>query len=212
MRWHTARHLPNLPLYDGAKMDDTENKTDEAAEKELEGVPEHLKEGGEGEEVSTDDAEASLADLESKLAQAQQDVLYAQAETQNVRRRMEKEAADARTYAATGFARDILSVSDNLTRALEAIPDELRENEKMKGLVAGLEATGRELETVFGKHGITRIASMGLPLDPNQHQAMVEIPSEDEEAGTIVQEMQVGYMIKDRLLRPAMVGVAKKPE
>ncbi len=196
-------------------MDKSENQTDEAAEKtmaekELEGVPEHLKEGGEGEQVEA--GEDRVAELESQLAQAQQDVLYAQAETQNVRRRMEKEAADARTYAATGFARDILSVSDNLARALDAIPEEMRDDEKMKGLVGGLEATGRELETIFGKHGISRIAAMGLPLDPNQHQAMVEIPSEDAEPGTIVQEMQAGYMIKDRLLRPAMVGVAKKPD
>ncbi|MEE9433586.1 MAG: nucleotide exchange factor GrpE [Sphingorhabdus sp.] len=195
--------------------DKKDTQADEAAEKELEGVPEHLKEGGEGEQVD-DGGEGSdadrAADLENQLATTQQDVLYAQAETQNVRRRMEKEAADARQYAATSFARDILSVSDNLTRALDAIPDKMREDEKMKGLVAGLEATGRELETVFAKNGITRIAAMGLPLDPNQHQAMVEIPSEDAEPGTIVTEMQAGYMIKDRLLRPAMVGVAKKPE
>ena len=81
-----------------------------------------------------------------------------------------------------------------------------------EGLVVGLEATGRELESVFAKNGITRIAAMGLPLDPNQHQAMVEIPSADAEPGTIVAEMQAGYMIKDRLLRPALVGVAKKAE
>jgi molecular chaperone GrpE len=180
------------------------DKIDAAAEKELEGVPEHLT-ADDG-----DSAADELNKLAAELETARQDILYAQAEVQNVRRRMEKEAADARAYAATGFARDILSVSDNLTRALEAIPAELREDEKMKPLVAGLEATGRELETVFGKHGITRIAAMGLPLDPNQHQAMVEIPSVDAEPGTIVEEMQAGYMIRDRLLRPAMVGVAKK--
>jgi molecular chaperone GrpE len=187
----------------------TENKEqagDIAADKELDGVPEYLK-----EDASSDNAAADqkIAELEEALAAAKQDVLYAQAETQNVRRRMEKEAADARAYAATGFARDILSVSDNLTRALEAIPAELREDEKMKALVTGLEATGRELESVFAKNGITRIAAMGLPLDPNQHQAMVEIPSADAEPGTIVAEMQAGYMIRDRLLRPALVGVAK---
>ena len=82
--------------------------------------------------------------------------------------------------------------------------------DKLKGLLAGIEATQREIDKVFVAHGITRIAAMGLPLDPNQHQAMLEIPS-DAEPGTIVQEMQPGYMIKDRLLRPAMVGVAKKP-
>jgi molecular chaperone GrpE len=178
---------------------------DAAMEAELAGVPEGLKAGG-------DDSAERIANLEDMLAAAKQDVLYAQADTQNVRRRMEKEATDARAYAATNFARDVLSVVDNLTRALAAIPAETREDEAMKPLVAGLEATGREMDNVLGKHGITRIAAMGLPLDPNQHQAMVEIPSSDAEPGTIVAEMQAGYMIKDRLLRPALVGVAKKVE
>ncbi len=146
--------------------------------------------------------------LEGELAEARQQVLYAQAEVQNVRRRAEKEAADARTYAATAFARDILSVADNLSRALQAIPEELREDEKFKGLVVGLEATGREIESVFQRHGITKITAMGEPLDPNRHQAMLEVPS-DAAAGTVVQEMQTGYMIRDRLLRPALVGVAR---
>lgn len=149
------------------------------------------------------------AELESQLAEARQNVLYAQADIQNVRRRAEKEAQDARAYAATSFARDILSVADNLERGLGAIPEELRGDDKFKGLVGGLEATGRELASVFGRHGITRISAMGEMLDPNRHQAMLEVPS-DEPAGTIVQEMQPGYMIKDRLLRPALVGVAKK--
>jgi molecular chaperone GrpE len=179
---------------------------DAAAEKELEGVPEHLK----ADASEQDGRDARIALLEEAVERAKQDVLYAQADTQNVRRRMEKEAADARAYAATGFARDVLSVADNLSRALDAIPAELRDDEKFKGLVIGLDATGRELESVFGKHGITRIAAMGMPLDPNQHQAMVEIPSADAQPGTIITEMQAGYMIKDRLLRPALVGVAKK--
>lgn len=153
-----------------------------------------------------------LTELEAQLAEAKAAVLYAQAETQNVRRRAEKEAADARTYAATGFARDILSVADNLTRALAAIPAELREDEKLKGLVTGLEATGRELDSVFARHGISKIGATGETLDPNRHQAMMEIPTADAEPGTVVQEIQTGYMIKDRLLRPALVAVAKKPE
>ncbi|PAX09388.1 nucleotide exchange factor GrpE [Sphingomonas lenta] len=146
--------------------------------------------------------------LEQELAEAKQQALYAQAEVQNVRRRAEKEAADARAYAATAFARDILSVADNLQRGLQAIPAELRDDERMKGLVTGLEATGRELESVFQRHGITKITAMGEQLDPNRHQAMLEVPS-DQPAGTIVTEMQAGYMIRDRLLRPALVGVAK---
>jgi molecular chaperone GrpE len=184
-----------------------QDKNDAAIEQELDGVPEHMI----GDDAA-DSAAAELNKLAAELETARQDILYAQAEVQNVRRRMEKEAADARAYAATNFARDILSVSDNLSRALEAIPAELREDEKFKGLVVGLDATGRELESTFAKHGITRIAAMGMPLDPNQHQAMVEIPTADAEPGTIVAEMQAGYMIKDRLLRAAMVGVAKKPD
>ena len=177
---------------------------DPAVAEELQGVPEDFVDTrGENEEI---------AKLREKLATAEQDVLYARAETQNVRRRLEKDIADTRAYAATGFARDILSVSDNLARALTAIPADLREDDKLKGIVAGIEATGREIDKVFASHGITRIAAMGLPLDPNQHQAMIEIPSADAEPGTVVQEMQAGYMIKDRLLRPAMVAVAKKPD
>jgi molecular chaperone GrpE len=124
---------------------------------------------------------------------------------------MEKDVQDARAYASTAFARDILSVADNLARAIDHFPAELRADEKLKSFVAGIEATQRELEKVFGMHGITRIAAKGMPLDPNQHQAMLEIPTNEAEPGTVVQEMQAGYMIKDRLLRPAMVGVAKKP-
>ncbi|MES2057023.1 MAG: nucleotide exchange factor GrpE [Pseudomonadota bacterium] len=153
-------------------------------------------------------AEDRLARLEAELAEAKSALLYAHAEAQNVRRRAEKEAVDARAYAATAFARDLLSVADNLSRGLDAIPAELRDDEKMKGLVAGLEATGRELDSVFQRHGITRMTVMGETLDPNRHQAMFEVPS-DEKPGTVVQEMQAGYMIKDRLLRPALVGVAK---
>ena len=149
-----------------------------------------------------------LAQLAEQLAAVQQDLLYARAETQNVRRRAEKEVADAHAYAATKFARDILSVADNLGRALAALSDEQRADEGIKPLITGLEATERELLGVFERNGITRIAAIGLPLDPNQHQAMLEIPS-DQTPGTIVQEMQAGYMMKDRLLRPAMVAVAK---
>ncbi|SMF77077.1 nucleotide exchange factor GrpE [Allosphingosinicella indica] len=150
-----------------------------------------------------------LTELERELEEARQNVLYAQAETQNVRRRLEMEKQAASAYAATSFARDILSVKDNLERALASIPEELRADDKWKGLLTGIEATGREIDSVFQRHGITRVEAMGQPLDPNRHQAMLEVPSADATPGTIVQEMQAGYMIKDRLLRPALVGVAK---
>jgi len=165
-------------------------------------APEATRETELGERIAT---------LEAEVAEARAATLYAHAEVQNVRRRAEKEAQDARQYAATSFARDMLSVADNLARALAAIPAELRADDKMKGLVTGIEATGRELDSVFQRHGITRIESLGQKLDPNRHQAMLEIPG-NQEPGTIVQEMQAGYMIKDRLLRPAMVAVAKAAE
>lgn len=184
---------------------------DDAADKELAGVPEEFLDQGDDEESAVS-GEEELAALREEAEKLRQDVLYARAETQNVRRRLEKDMADARAYAATGFARDILSVADNLTRALDAVPAGLREDAQLKGLVAGIEATQRELDKVFGQHGISRIAAMGLPLDPNQHQAMLEVPSADAEPGTVVQEMQAGYMIHDRLLRPSMVAVAKKPD
>lgn len=184
---------------------------DSAVAEELKGVPEEFLDLESDKDEDEGSVEDALAQLRADLDAAKQDVLYAKADTQNVRRRMEKDVADARAYAATGFARDILSVSDNLARAIDSISPELREDDKFKGLVAGIEATMRELEKVFGQHGITRIAATGMPLDPNQHQAMLEIPSDKHEPGTVIQEMQAGYMIKDRLLRPAMVGVAKKP-
>ena len=180
-------------------MNDDQNVHDEAEELRAETA-------AEAPELREHDR---LTELERELEEVRQHVLYAQAETQNVRRRLEQEKQNASTYAATGFARDMLSVKDNLDRALASFPEDLRSDERLKALITGIEATGRELDTVFQRHGITRIESLGQPLDPNRHQAMVEIPSPDAEPGAIVQEMQAGYMIKDRLLRPALVGVAK---
>ncbi len=168
---------------------------------------EEAGEGGESGELNLD----RLSELERELEEVRQHVLYAQAETKNVRRRLEQEKVTAASYAATGFARDMLSVKDNMERALAAIADELREDERMKSLVAGIEATGRELDNVFQRHGIVRIDALGQKLDPHFHQAMIEVSDDSAEPGTIVQELQSGYTIKDRLLRPALVGVAKKP-
>ena len=182
---------------------------DQKLEDETQGVREAV---GDSIDFDAEDPnENRLKELEKELEEVRQHVLYAQAETQNVRRRLEAEKQQTSNYAVTNFARDMLSVKDNLDRALAAIPPELREDEKMKALIAGIDATGRELTNVFQRHGITRVDAMGLPLDPNRHQAMIEVPSDQAEPGTIVQEMQAGYMIKDRLLRPALVGVARKP-
>ena len=176
-------------------------------EQELQEETSQAEDGTAEEQAAGQD----FSELAKELEQVRQHVLYAQAETQNVRRRLEQEKQTAATYAATGFARDMLSVKDNLDRALAAIPEDLRQDDRMKALIAGIEATGRELDTVFQRNGITRVEAVGEPLDPHRHQAMLEVPSDDAEPGTIVQEMQAGYMIKDRLLRPALVGVARKP-
>jgi molecular chaperone GrpE len=173
----------------------------------------------EAEELRRETADGSpelaehdrIAELENQLEEANAKTLYAAAETQNVRRRLEQEKEQASAYAAAQFARDMLAIKDHLERALVAVNDELRTDKLASQFLAGIEATARELESVFAKNGITRIKSIGEPLDPHRHQAMMEIPS-DAEPGTIVEEMQAGYMLKDRLLRPALVGVAKKPD
>lgn len=173
----------------------------------------------EAEEIRRETADASpevaehdrVAELERQLEEANSKALYAAAEIQNVRRRLESEKQQAANYATTNFARDMLAIKDHLERALNAVSDELRADKVASNFLAGIESTLRELDSVFGRQGITRVEAMGVPLDPHRHQAMMEIPSEDAEPGTIVQEMQPGYMLKDRLLRPALVGVARKP-
>lgn len=152
-----------------------------------------------------------VADLERQLDEAKSKALYAAAETQNVRRRLEQELQQATSYAAAGFARDMLAIKDHLDRALAAVGADLRADKTAAQFLAGIESTSRELDSVFQRHGVTRIKSVGEELDPHRHQAMLEIPSE-QEPGTVIEEMQPGYMMKDRLLRPALVGVAKKPD
>ncbi|MBW0006270.1 MAG: nucleotide exchange factor GrpE [Sphingomonas sp.] len=173
----------------------------------------------EAEEIRNETAEGSpelaehdhVAELERQLEEAKSSALYAAAEMQNLRRRMEKELADTRSYASAGFARDMLAIKDHLDRALAAVGEELRADKTASNFLAGIEATSRELEAVFQRNGIERVKSVGETLDPHRHQAMIEMPS-DEEPGTIVEEMQAGYVMKDRLLRPALVAVAKKPD
>ncbi|MGI8930815.1 MAG: nucleotide exchange factor GrpE [Sphingomicrobium sp.] len=149
-----------------------------------------------------------ISELERELEEAKSKALYAAAEAQNVRRRLEADKQQASTYAVTGFARDMLAVRDHLDRALSHVPEAARADDSQKSFLDGIEATLRELDSIFARNGIERIAAKGLPLDPNKHQAMIEMPS-DEEPGTVIEEMQAGYMLKDRLLRPSLVGVAR---
>ena len=163
---------------------------------------------GEAPELAAQDL---VSELEKALEEANSKALYAAAETQNVRRRLEAEKQQAASYASAAFARDMLAIKDHLDRALAAVSEELRADKVASNFLAGIESTSRELDAVFARNGVTRIEAVGQPLDPHKHQAMMEVPSDDAEPGTIVQEMQAGYMLKDRLLRPALVAVAKRP-
>ncbi len=153
-----------------------------------------------------------IGELQKALDDANSKALYAAAETQNVRRRLEAEKSQAASYASATFARDMLAIKDHLDRALAAVGEELRADTVASNLLAGIESTSRELDAVFARNGVTRIEAIGARLDPHKHQAMMEVPSDEAEPGTIIQEMQAGYMLKERLLRPALVAVAKRPD
>lgn len=148
-------------------------------------------------------ARAEIVALSTERDSERDRALRMAAEAENTRRRLERDKSDAVQYAAAGFARDMLSVADNLARALESLPAEAA-----GALRTGIEATSRELHAIFERHGVKRVPATGLALDPNLHQAMVEVEAEAE-PGTIVSELQAGFTLKDRLLRPALVTVAR---
>lgn len=151
-----------------------------------------------------------IAQLEAEKADLKDKLLRTLAEMENLRRRTEREVADARAYAITAFARDILNVSDNIRRALEAIPADQRTSEgPLKAFADGIDLTDRELLKTLGRHGVKEISPQGEKFDPNLHQAMFEIPDPSVPNGTVVQVVQTGFSIGDRVLRPALVGVSK---
>jgi molecular chaperone GrpE len=149
--------------------------------------------------------------LAAENAGLKDQVLRTLAEMENLRRRTEREVQDASRYAVTAFARDVLSVGDNLGRALEAVSADARQQggEALAALLSGVEMTEREFVTTLGKHGVRRIDPTGGRFDPNLHQAMFEVPDPSVASGTVVKVLQPGYVIGDRVLRPALVGVAK---
>jgi molecular chaperone GrpE len=155
-------------------------------------------------------AEERLAALEAELADVKDRLLRALAETENVRRRAQREREEAIKYAVAGFAKDLLSTADNLRRALDSVPASEIADERAKSLLQGVAATERELLSVFERHGIRRIDPKGERFDHNYHQAIFEVENSQEPAGTVVEVLQPGYVLHDRLLRPAMVGVAKE--
>ncbi len=152
-----------------------------------------------------------LAEARREAAEYKDKVLRTLAEMENLRRRTEREVADARIYGVASFARDVLAVADNMHRALGTIEAELSEHPdpKVKALIEGVELTERELMKVLERYGVKKFSPQGEKFDPNVHQAMYEVPQSDLPPGHVAQVIQAGYMLGDRVLRPALVGVVK---
>jgi molecular chaperone GrpE len=169
-------------------------------------------ESGAGQAVPGErDAFAVVEALNAENSQLKDRVLRTLAEMENLRRRTEREVADAKTYGVTSFARDMLSVVDNLARALEHLPAEARTNADpyLQSMIEGVELTARDLEAALGRHGVKKLEPKGQKFDPNFHQAIFEAPDQTVPAGTVSQVVQSGWTIGDRVLRPAMVGISK---
>jgi molecular chaperone GrpE len=181
-------------------------RTGKAANNNVAEIPEASVEP-EADELPS---EARVAALEAELAEQKDHLLRALAEAENVRRRAQREREDASKYAVAGFAKELLSVADNLRRALDSLPESEARDERTRGLLAGVAATERELLSVFERYGIRRIDPDGERFDHNLHQAIFEAERSGKPGGTVIEVLQPGYVLHDRLLRPAMVGVAKE--
>ena len=167
---------------------------------------------GEAGASQSGGADARIAELEAEVAKFRDQALRALAEAENTRRRDQNEIEERGKFALASFAKDILTVPDNLRRALDALPAALRkENEKFESFASGVELTERELLSVLERNGIKQVEAKGKPFDHNLHQAVQQVDSPDHPAGTVVQVFQSGYTINGRLLRPAMVVVSKGP-
>ncbi len=203
-----------------------DKKTADKAESEIEAearaeadaaaaaAAEQAQDAADRQDEDSDDDDYSpqdqIAELEAELAAMKDKMQRALAEAENTRRRAERDRHEAMRYGAVGLARDLLSVSDNLRRALEALPEDARDGDGWaKDLITGVELIEREFLDAFGKHGVVKMEPMGEPFDHNFHQAMFEMEDPEKPARTVVQQMQPGYRLHDRLLRAAMVGVSK---
>ena len=161
------------------------------------------------DEGAASSPEERLAAVEAELADTKDRLLRTLAETENVRRRMQRERDDAQKYAVGGFAKDLLSAADDLRRALDAVPEAEIKDARTQSLLDGVAATERELLAAFERHGLKRLDPKGERFDHNFHQAIFEAEREGAAPGTVIEVLQPGYVLHDRLLRPAMVGVAK---
>ena len=194
-------------------LDDPEQEAEAAAQAEQDALESAMEDQLEPEDAPRKSQRDRALEVLDKLQQENETLkdqsLRVQAEMDNLRKRTAREISDAKVYSASNFARDMLSVADNLERALQAIPDEKREegSDAFKALIDGVEMTKREMTNALGRHGVEVVEPHGERFDPNLHQAMFDIPDPEQRAGTVAQVVAPGYTIGDRVLRPAMVGV-----
>ena len=171
-----------------------------------------LEENIQGDREQNDPNDSKEESLREEIEKLRDEKLRLLADMENLRKRSDRDRADSIRYGSTNLARDILSPNDNLTRALESIPDDKDLSEPIKNFIDGLKMVQKEFTNILEKHGVKKIDALNKNFDHNLHQAMLEIETNKEEQGVVVQEIQSGYTMHDRLLRPAMVGVSKKPK
>ena len=205
------------------KEKNDQQETKEKIEKEeiIENKDENLEESNstkndepqvEADSTEEENEESEEERLQEEVRTLKEDKIRVLAEMENLRKRFDREKIDSIKYGSINFARDILSPGDNLERALSAINQEEGHPQSIKNLIEGLKMVQKEFSSALEKNGISKINSMNEKFDPNLHQAMMEVERDDLDEGIVVQEIQTGYMMHDRLLRPAMVGVSKKPK
>ena len=205
------------------KKQNDQQETKEKIEKEeiIENKDESLEESNstkndetqvEADSTEEENEESEEERLQEEVRALKEDKIRVLAEMENLRKRFDREKIDSIKYGSVNFARDILSPGDNLERALSAINQEEDHPQSIKNLIEGLKMVQKEFSSALEKNGISKINSMNEKFDPNLHQAMMEVERDDLDEGIVVQEIQTGYMMHDRLLRPAMVGVSKKPK
>jgi molecular chaperone GrpE len=192
-----------------------EENNNKVEEQDLETPTSETTEQAPEQEQETEEVETSediIAKLNEEITNLKDQRLRAIAELENFRKRAEKDQSDALKYGVSNFAKEIINISDNIERAQSSIPEEAKNNETIKPVIEGIDLIAQSVVTTFEKIGIKKIESLNEKFDHNLHQAMMEIEKDDLEPGTIVQELIPGYTLHDRLLRPAMVGVSKKPK
>ena len=197
------------------KQKNDQVESDNAETKEEQNSENVIQNNADDENIQTDNDDNNNEvennnEEENVIEQLRDEKLRLLAEMENLRKRSDRDRIDSIKYGSINLARDILTPDDNLTRALEAIPQEEKNSETIKNLIDGLKMVQREFSTILEKHGVKKIDALNKKFDHNFHQAMVEIENDEVEDGIVIQEMQSGYIMHDRLLRPSMVGVSKK--